>query len=253
MAALLLVSARLLAGPVAVVLVAAVLAAGLVLAPRASPAMLLRLFRAQKLTAHDAPELHAALADLAKRARLPKVPELYVVRNPAITAFSVGGPEDSAIGVSHRVLYRLAPRELTGIVAHEMSHVVASGMALLAVSQFIARLVRSLALFGILFAFVFGALGGASVGLGALLLVCAAPLGVSLIQLALSRNREFDADRAAAQLTGDPRGLASALQRIDSDHQEVWQRLFWPLGGQRMPTLLRTHPPTADRVARLLA
>ncbi|MSP20868.1 MAG: hypothetical protein EXQ93_04975 [Alphaproteobacteria bacterium] len=89
--------------------------------------------------------------------------------------------------------------------------------------------------------------------MGALLLVCAAPLGVSLIQLALSRNREFHADRAAAQLTGDPLGLASALQRIEDDRQEVWQRMFWPWGGSGGSACRRccapTHrPPTASRV-----
>ena len=139
-----------------------------------------------------------------------------------------------------------------GIVAHEMSHIVAGDVTLFSLGEVIARLVRTLAFVGFVLAILFSALGGGPVSLTALLFVSAAPLGISLIQFALSRNREYDADRAGAALTGDPLGLANALQRIETDRKSSIERVLSPFGEQRLPQLLRTHPPTADRIARLL-
>lgn len=249
MAGVLLYSARTLAGPAAVVVVAVMLAAGLLLAPRATPAMLRRFFRAQPLDPVRAPELYAEVSSLAARAGLARPPALWVVHNPALTAFSVGAPQDSAIGISHRLLHKLSQREIAGILAHEMSHIAAGDMTLLAVANVIGRMVRTLAFLGLLFAFVLVLSGAGAVSMSALFLVAAAPLGVSLIHLALSRNREFDADRAAAALTGDPIGLASALQRIETDQHALLQRMWRAV---EVPALLRTHPPTRDRIARLL-
>ncbi len=250
MAGVLLYSARLLAGPAAVVVVAVMLAAGLLLAPRATPAMLRRFFRAQPLDPVRTPELHAEASSLAARAGLARPPALWVVHNPALTAFSVGAPNDSAIGISHRLLHTLSRREIAGILAHEMSHIAAGDMALLAVANVIGRLVRTLAFLGLLFAFLVVLSGAGAVSMSALLVVAAAPLGVTLIHLALSRNREFDADRTAAALTGDPIGLASALQRIETDQHSLLRRMLWR--AVEVPALLRTHPPTRARIARLL-
>lgn len=251
MAAVLLEAAHLLGGPIATGLMAVVLAGGWLFSPKARPAMLLRVFRAYELEPAMAPGLHAAVASLATRAGLPRPPTLYVVHNPAITAFSVGVAKDSAIGVSDRLLYRLDARQLEGIVAHEMSHIVSGDVTLLALSQVMARLGRTMALVGFALFVLFGALGGGPISLSALLLVCAVPLGVSLFQFALSRNREYDADRLAALLTGDPHALADALQRIDADRHGEMQRFFSTLSERRLPQFLRTHPPVADRVARL--
>jgi heat shock protein HtpX len=250
MAGVLLYSARVLAGPTAVVVVAVVLAVGLLLAPRATPEMLRRFFRAQPVDRARAPELYAELESLAVRAGLARPPALWVVHNPALTAFSVGGPHDSAIGISHRLLHKLSRREVAGILAHEMSHIAAGDMTLLAVANVIGRLVRTLAFLGLLIAFLLVLSGTGAVSMAGLFLVAAAPLCVSLIHLALSRNREFDADRTAAALTGDPLGLASALQRIETDQHTLLRRMLWRAA--EVPVLLRTHPPTRDRIARLL-
>lgn len=252
MAAVLLAAAHLLGGAIATWLMAAILAGGWLFSPKARPAMLLRLLRAHELEPAMAPGLHAAVGALAARAGLARPPTLYVVHNPTVTAFSVGVARDSAIGISNRLLNRLDAPQLEGIVAHEMSHIVAGDVALLALSQVMARLGRTMALIGFALAVLFGALGGGPISFGALLLVCAVPLGVSLLQFALSRNREYDADRLAAQLIGDPRGLAEALQRIDSDRHGEMQTFFSTLSEQRLPQFLRTHPPVSDRVARLL-
>lgn len=251
MAAALLLSARLLAGPTAVVVVAVMLAAGLALAPRATPALVQRFFRAIPLEPRDAPDLHAELGSLAARAGLQRPPALWVVHNPALTAFSVGSAEESAIGIYHRLLHKLSRREIAGILAHEVSHIAAGDMTLLAVSNVIGRLVRTITLIGFAFAFAVLLLGAGAVSMGALLLVALAPLSVNLIQLALSRNREFEADAAAVALTGDPVGLASALTRIEADQQGILHR-FFPWRAQPMPALMRTHPHTHARIERLI-
>ena len=198
------------------------------------------------------PELVAEVRELARRAKLPAPPQLYVLHTPGLSALSVGTATESAIGISHRVLHRLTRPQVKAIVAHEMAHIVAGDITLLALSQVIARLVRTLAVVGVLFALVVALTSAASVSPLALLLVCIAPLTVTLFQLALSRSREFDADQFAARLTGDAPSLASALQYIETDQQTLWQRMFWPMGEARLPTWLRTHPRTQDRVSRLL-
>jgi heat shock protein HtpX len=252
MAAILLACAHLLGGRIGVGLMAVVLVGGLLFLPKTRPAVLLRFFRAYELEPAMAPGLHAAVAMLAARGGLPRPPALVVVNNPTVTAFSVGGAKDSAIGVSNRLLYKLDAHELEGIVAHEMSHIIAGDVTLFALSQVIARIGRALALAGFALFVLFGVLGGGPISLAALLLVCVAPLGMAMMQSALSRNREYDADRAAARLIGDPHGLAKALERIDADRHGEMQRFFSPFSEQRLPSFLRTHPPVAARVARLL-
>ena len=252
MALVLVLSARQVAGPAGVVLTAGLLLVGLWLAPHASAERLMRFFRAVKVDAHSMPELVAEVRELARHAKLPATPQLYVLHNPGLSALSVGTAKESAIGISHRVLHRLTRAQAKAIVAHEMAHIVAGDITILALSQVIARLVRTLAVVGILFAFVVALTSDASVSPLALLLVCIAPLTVTLFQLALSRSREFDADQFAARLTGDAPSLASALQHIETDQQTLWQRMFWPIGEARLPSWLRTHPRTRDRVSRLL-
>ncbi len=252
MALVLVLSARLVAGPAGVVLTAGLLVLGMWITPHAKPERLMRFFRAVRVEAHVMPELLGEVREMARKANLPTPPQIYVLHNPGLSALSVGTPKDSAIGLSHRVLYKLTRPQVKAIVAHEMAHIVAGDITILALSQVIARLVRTLAFVGILLALVFALTRGEAISPLALLLVCFAPLGVTLFQLALSRDREFDADQFAAQLTGDPQSLAAALQHIETDQHSVWQRLFWPMGETKIPTWLRTHPRTQDRVARLL-
>lgn len=252
MALVLVLSARLVAGPSGVVLTAGLLLLGMWVAPHARPERLMRFFRAVRVEPHVMPELLGEVRDMARKANLPTPPQIYVLHNPGLSALSVGTPKDSAIGISHRVLHKLTRPQVKAIVAHEMAHIVAGDITILALSQVIARLVRTLAVVGILFAIVFALTNGGTISPAALFLVSIAPLSVTLFQLALSRNREFDADQYAAQLTGDPHSLALALEQVETDQHSLWQRLFWPMDTRTLPTWLRTHPRTQDRVAKLL-
>ena len=170
---------------------------------------------------------------------------------PGITAFSVGSPETSAIGISRRLQLGLNVRELVAILAHEIAHIAAGDMTLLALSEIIGRLTRALAMAGLLFGLAIAVAGHPVFSPGTVFLLAAAPIVASLLQLALSRNREFDADRGGAALTGDPEGLASALAKIERDQRSLLRRLFWPGAGAEVPLWIRTHPRTKDRIARL--
>ena len=251
MALVLVASAQILAGTPGVVIAAGSLAAGLWWLPRASPTALLRLFRAVRVGPQHLAEVHAELASLAGRAGLPRTPSLWVIHAPGVTAFSVGAPEDSGVGVSHRVLHKLSRREIAGILAHEVSHIAGGDMTLLALGQVIGQLTRAITTFGLGLSLLLLLAGQIALTPAEVFVLALAPMGVTLIQLALSRNREFDADQAAVLLTGDPVGLASALVRIEQDQRSLIGRMFG-LARREVPELLRTHPRTVDRAARLL-
>jgi heat shock protein HtpX len=171
-------------------------------------------------------------------------------------AFAVGSPEDSVVAVSDGMLRLMGPRELAGVLAHEVSHVAHRDLWLMALADAIGRLVALASLFGQLLLLVtlpLALVGMAEVPWLALLVLILAPSAVNLLQLALSRAREFDADLGAAELTGDPEGLAAALGRLERRTGRAWEDLLMP--GRRVPepSLLRTHPPTEERVERLRA
>jgi heat shock protein HtpX len=173
-----------------------------------------------------------------------------------INAFALGDAGHRVIAVTDGLLRTLQLRELVGVLAHEISHIRHHDMWVMVVADVITRLTSGLALIGLLVLVVsvpFVLLGEAHIPLTAALLLAAAPTVSTLLQLGLSRNREFDADLGAVGLTGDPRGLASALDKLDR-YQGGWlEQIFLP--GQRSPdpSVLRSHPPTAERIRRLLA
>lgn len=228
------------------------------LAAALSPALpadvVLSAYGARPLPATVFPEGRRQLAALAARAGLAAVPRLRYVPSSAVNAFSVGGARDAAIAVSDGMLRTLTPRELTAVLAHEVSHIAAGDLRIMALADLISRLTAWLSYGGMLLLFLNLPLllaGAAIVPWTVVVLLVFAPTLATLLQLALSRAREYEADRRAAALTGDPLGLAIALDQLDRAERGPWETLFLP--GRRMePSLLRTHPPTRERVRRLL-
>ncbi len=220
---------------------------------RVSPRWVLKMHRARPLSPREAPGLYRLLSELASTAELRAVPGLYLVPSPAVNAFAVGNPSESAIGITQGLLASLDRRELAGVLAHEISHVRHHDLWVMGLAQLLGRMTRSLSTFGqlmLLLAAPAMLLGGYQVPWVALLLLIAAPSASALLQLALSRTREFEADLGAARLTGDPLGLASALNRLNA-RQGGWWQVFFPTPRRQESTLLDSHPATAERVARL--
>ncbi|HEY5791122.1 MAG TPA: zinc metalloprotease HtpX [Gammaproteobacteria bacterium] len=256
MALLLALSAELLFGAGVWPGVFAGVALALLFAPRVSPGWLLRLYAARRLPPRLAPELNAVVAELAGRADLPALPALYWVPSRALNAFAVGRPDDAAIAVTDGLLRALTLRELAGVLAHEVAHLRHDDLRLMMLADTVSRLTHLLSLLGrLLFLLSLPLLlvGLPLLSLGGLLLLVIAPTASALLQLALSRTREFSADLAAVELTGDPEGLASALARLEQAPDAWWQRVLFPGRREPNPSLLRTHPLTAERVERLLA
>lgn len=231
-------------------------AVGLWPAGQVSPRMVLGLYRAKPLSPRDIPQLHAILRQLADRARLPAMPQLYYVPSRMMNAFAVGQPEDSAIAVTDGLLRGLDLRQLSGVLAHEISHIRNGDLKVMALGDVLTRLTSLMSTFGLLgLALSLPAMmaAGLDVPWLAIALLVFAPTIGGLMQLALSRAREYDADLDAAGLTGDPEGLASALLTLERRQGRLWEGLLLP--GSRLPdpSLLRTHPRTEDRVERLMS
>jgi heat shock protein HtpX len=227
-----------------------------------SDSIVLRMYGAQQVGPSQAPELHATVAELAGRAGLP-MPRVYVIDNPQPNAFATGrDPAHAAVAVTTGLLAALGPRELGGVVAHELAHVNNRDTLLMTVTATIAGAIGMLANFA--FFFGRGSRRNNPLGIvGVLAVTILAPLAAMLVQMAISRGREYEADRMGAQLTGDPLGLASALERISgmakridntaAERNPATAHLFIvnPLHAARVDGLFTTHPSTANRVARL--
>jgi len=239
--------------PLAVAAVGAVAVAYLA-NPAVSPQWVLRLYRGRSLGQSEAPELYALVAELARRAKLPAVPRLYYLPSDVMNAFATGHGDDSAIGVSDGLLRRLSLRELGGVLAHEITHIRNRDLRVMGFADLIGRFTWLLSSAGMVLLFVnlpMVLVTGSGLGWGPILALLVAPTVAGLIQLALSRSREYEADLGAAELTGDPAGLASALARMDRIQGRVLEQILLP--GQRIPepSLLRTHPPITERINRL--
>lgn len=222
---------------------------------RLSPRLVLQLFRAQPLPPGELNALHRLVALLSERAGLARTPRLYYVSSPTMNAFSVGRPDEAAVAVTTGLLRAMDLRELAGVLAHEVSHIVHNDMWVMGLADVVTRLTRSMSFLGLLLLALNLPLvmtGAAVVPWLLVLLMVFAPAIGTLLQLALSRTREFDADLEAATLTGDPAGLASALQKMERYQSRFWEDILLP--GRRVPdpSILRSHPHTAERVRRLL-
>ena len=223
--------------------------------PQLSPRFILRMYHAQPIDAHDAPELHLLLDDLVDRSGLPAAPSLYLISSRMPNAFAVGSRDESAIALTDGLLRILNPRELGGVLAHELSHIRYGDTRIMAIADVFSRLTASLsqgAQLLLLLTLPLMVLGIGPLSLTTLFILLVLPMASTLLQLALSRSREFHADAGAVKLTDDPAGLASALIKLEKCHLGPWwRRVFFPGTSGPDPAVLRTHPATKDRVEAL--
>ncbi len=222
-----------------------------------SPQMVLRMYKAKPLAPAEFPLGFRIVNELSSRAGLPVTPKLFVVPSKLMNAFAVGRREDSAIAITDALARNLTAREIAGVLAHEMSHIAHGDMKVMAFADMVSRFTSIMSTVGILSLILnlgsfFGG-GREQVPWLAVLVLLAAPTVGGLLQMALSRTREFDADLGAAMLTGDPEGLASALRKLERAQGRRWETVFLPGGRIPDPSVLRTHPLTAERVKRLMA
>jgi heat shock protein HtpX len=228
----------------------------LMLSPRLSPHIMLRLYGARRLHPGEVPRLYAALEELTQRANLPNLPKLYYVPSRMLNAFTMGKRNHAAIAITDGLMRALDFRELIGVLAHEVSHVRNNGMWIMNLSDIVGRLTSVFSMVGQFLLFLnlpLILLAGYEVPWLPILILIFAPLLMVLLQLALSRTREFDADLEAATLTGDPEGLASALAKMESYQGGLLRRIFFPGHRNPHPSVLRTHPETEERIKRLLS
>lgn len=229
----------------------------LFMASRVSPQMVLKMYKAQPTNAGQFPAGHAILDQLVKRSGVEKRPSLYVIPSKMMNAFAVGRIDNSAIALTDKLIRNLTQRELAGVMAHEMAHIKNEDIKVMAIADVVSRFTSLMSTFGTfallsnLPSILFGT--GTAVPWLAVIILLGAPTIGSLLQLALSRAREYDADLGAVMLTGDPDGLASALAKLEKLQKAHWEGMVLPTGRTPVPSALRTHPKTADRIERLMA
>jgi heat shock protein HtpX len=226
-----------------------------------SDKVVLRMHNAREIGPADAPRLYAMTETLAQRAGLP-MPKLYVIEEDQPNAFATGrNPENAAVAVNTGLLTRLSEEEVAGVVAHELAHIRNRDTLIMTVTATIAGAISMLAQFGFFFRGGSGESRPNPIIMIAMLIL--APMAAMIVQMAISRSREYEADKVGAMIAGDPRGLASALlslqsysKRIENHHAEanpatahLW--IINPLSGARADNLFSTHPATENRVAAL--
>ncbi len=229
-----------------------------------SDKIVLAMYGAKEVSEAEAPELHRMVEELARNAGIPK-PRIYIINSPTPNAFATGrDPSHAAVAVTTGILRILTPRELRGVLAHELSHVRNRDTLVMTVAATIASAITYLSRM----ALWFGGLGdrrrrvGGAYGLISLLIaVILAPIAAMLIQMAISRNREYLADETGAKISGDPLALANALRKLAEgvrrypmrDANPATSHLFIvnPLSGGTLASLFSTHPPIEERIRRL--
>jgi heat shock protein HtpX len=255
MTLLLALSSRLLLGADFWWLIVITITMAVMMLPHASPYWLLRLYRAKPVHPAQLPQHWHILKELSRRAELPATPDLFWIPSQTLNAFAVGSRQSSAIAITNGLLQVLSDREIAGVLAHEISHIRNHDLRIMTLADLITRTSHLLSVFAlllILFSLPFIISGEVSISLTGLLILSVAPSINALLQLGLSRIREFDADLDAARLTQDPAGLAAALTKIDPQHLNWWHKILLPGYRDRQPSILRSHPDTHERVERLL-
>jgi heat shock protein HtpX len=230
-----------------------------------SDALVLKMYNAKQVDETSAPQFYRMMQELARNAQLP-MPKVYLIEEDAPNAFATGrNPEHAAVAATTGILRVLTERELRGVMAHELAHVRHRDILISTISATMAGAISMLANFAMFFG------GRDSEGrstnpIVGILVMILAPIAASLIQMAISRAREFEADRGGAEISGDPRALASALQKIHQyahggipmaaaeRHPETAQMMIMnPLSAGGLRGMFSTHPSTEERVERLLA
>src|ERR1700685_2005202 len=221
----------------------------------------LAMYRAQPVTREEMPRAYEIVERLTQKIGIP-MPKIYVIPTESPNAFATGrNPNHASVAVTHGILGLLNDEELEGVLAHELGHVGNRDILIGSVAATIAGAITMLASMG-RFAMIFGGGGRArrGGGLSALFMLIVAPIAASLIQLAVSRSREYQADATGAHYTGNPYALASALQKLDTYSRRVPMQaspstahlfIIQPLLGMSLGNLFSTHPPIAKRIERL--
>ena len=227
----------------------------------------LSMYRAQPVTREELPRAYAAVERLTQKIGIP-MPKIYVIPTESPNAFATGrNPSHASVAVTHGILGLLNDEELEGVLAHELGHVNNRDILISSVAATIAGAITMLASMG-RWAMLFGGYGGGDRdrrgsgggGLAALFMLIVAPIAATLIQLAVSRSREYQADATGAHFTGNPYALASALQKLDTYSRRVPMQatpstahlfIIQPFLGMNFGSLFSTHPPIAKRIERL--
>jgi heat shock protein HtpX len=230
-----------------------------------SDKIVLKMYGAQPLAEGDAPGVHRIVRSLATQAGIP-MPKLYLIPSPAPNAFATGrNPQHAAVAVTEGILRIMDERELEGVLAHELSHVINRDVLISTVAATIAgaiSMLANIAQWGMMFGGSRDEEGRSTNPIALILTIILAPLAAMLIQMAVSRSREFQADASGARLTRNPHGLASALGKLEQagrvvqmDANPATAHLFIvnPLTGRSLMNLFMTHPPVQERIARLRA
>ena len=234
-----------------------------------SDKMVIAMYRGQEITANDDPELYGIVQDLVQRAGLP-MPRVYILPQDTPNAFATGrNPQHAAVAVTSGIRRLLTKRELTGVLGHELSHVKNRDILVSTIAATLAGAISYLAYMA-QWAAIFGGgsrdrdEGGGGNIFGLLFMMIVAPLAAMLIQMAVSRSREYGADEGGAKVTGDPLALASALRKLHMASQQIPLQtndatanatahmfIVNPLSGRALASLFSTHPPMEERIARL--
>lgn len=223
---------------------------GLALNPAISTNVLMKAYGATPLPYARAPELNQILQVLSQRAKLQQPPTLYYVPVGTMNAFATGSPHSAAIGLSHGLLQRLNLEEVAGVLAHEISHIRYNDTRVMALAETLGNITRTLSLIGqftLLFSLPMVIMGVIEISFLPLLLLIVAPTLSALIQLAISRRREYHADMSSAELLGTPEPLIKALTKLDQQNS-YWERFYRASSDN---SLLRTHPKTEERIKQL--
>lgn len=222
--------------------------------------MVLRMYGAREIGPQDSPNFYRMVESLAQNANMP-MPKVYLIDNDQPNAFATGrNPENAAVAATSGLLRRLNGQEVAGVMAHELAHVQNRDTLTMTITATLAGAISMLANF----ALFFGGNRNNPLGLvGTLAMMFLAPMAAGLVQMAISRSREYEADRLGAELCGNPLWLASALEKIDRSAQSIdnvaaernpataHMFIINPLHAHKVDNLFSTHPSTANRVARL--
>ena len=227
-----------------------------------SDKIVLSMYRAQELSPNDAPMVHQIVDELARRAGVPK-PRLFIVPQEAPNAFATGrDPEHGVIAVTDGIMRLLPPEQLRGVLAHEMAHIAHRDILIQTVAGVLGSAITAIANM-LQFSMIFGGSRdeeGNSNPLAAIAMMILGPLAATLIQMAISRRREYMADAAGAEYCGDPLALAGALNNLDAYSRHIAMQanpatenmfIVSPLTGDSMRRMFSTHPPMEERIANL--
>ncbi|MFZ5733146.1 MAG: zinc metalloprotease HtpX [Pseudomonadota bacterium] len=227
-----------------------------------SDRMVLSMYGAQEVDERTAPDYYRMVRDLAGRAGLP-MPRVFLMDNPQPNAFATGrNPQNAAVAVTTGLMHNLSREEVAGVIAHELAHIKNHDTLIMTITATIAGAISMLGQFGMFFGGNRDHNSGPGL-IGTIAMMILAPLGAMIVQMAISRTREYEADRMGAQICGQPMWLASALARIENAAHQVPNMdaekapatahmfIINPLSGQRWDNLFSTHPATENRIAEL--